>query len=78
MAIEWYSCANCGKAFRSGNGSPSSRGCPNNGGWHDWYDIGEIGSDSYSCGNCGAIVQSDSMPSSRGCPNGGWHDWNRL
>ena len=35
MAIEWYSCANCGKAFRSGNGSPSSGGCPN-GGYHDW------------------------------------------
>lgn len=35
MAIEWYSCANCGKAFRSGNGSPSSGGCPK-GGWHDW------------------------------------------
>ena len=76
MAIKWYSCCNCGKAVRSGDGNPSSYGC-SKADFHNWSELGEVGRKNYSCSNCGLVIQADGNPSSYGCP-GGYHNWSEL
>lgn len=71
-----YQCAKCGVSIKS-NTSPSPSGCPK-GGFHQWFDLGEVGNDNYQCKKCGTLVQSKSHPSPSGCPNGGFHQWNKL
>lgn len=33
---------------------------------------------NYQCTKCGALMQSNSKPSTLGCPSGGSHQWNEL
>jgi predicted nucleic acid-binding Zn-ribbon protein len=33
---------------------------------------------NYQCKKCGTVIQSNSSPSSSGCPSGGLHSWTNL
>lgn len=33
---------------------------------------------NYQCNKCGTIIQSDSTPSSSGCPKSSSHSWHNL
>jgi len=74
MAMNWYSCGNCGNAVCKEN-TPFSSGCIK--GFHNWYNLGRVGRDNYSCSNCGLVVQTDASPFSSGCIKG-FHNWHKL
>ena len=69
-----YQCKNCGTLIQA-NSTPPSVGCPK--GYHDWYDLGTVGTKNYQCKNCGTLIQANSTPPSVGCPKG-YHDWYEL
>lgn len=71
-----YMCHKCNTLLQK-NSSPNSSGCPG-GGYHQWTDLGETGTDNYQCKKCGNLVQSKRSPSSSHCPDGGSHSWTKL
>lgn len=77
MAIEWYSCSECGKAVRTGDGSPYSNGCACASS-HNWHRLGEVGNENYCCANCGLVIQTELSPFPNGCSKASSHNWCRL
>lgn len=80
MELKIYSCAYCNGVVKS-DSWPNKGSCSSNdGGGHDWYHLGEVGSTNYSCDNCGLIISVDSSPSYGVCKKNNWgrHEWSRI
>ncbi len=71
-----YQCKKCATLIQNTK-QPSSSGCPE-GGFHQWTNLGDVGSVNYQCKKCATLVQSNRQPSSSGCPSGGFHQWTKL
>lgn len=71
-----YQCDKCGTAIQSGQ-QPAYVKC-RSGGYHNWQNLGLVGSINYECGKCGVTVKSAEAPAFVRCPTGAYHDWNRL
>ena len=71
-----YQCDRCEVLIQSDR-LPTPIGCPR---WsfHNWRNLGAVGSTNYQCKQCGTLVKSELTPSYSGCPRGGFHQWNKL
>jgi len=67
-------CSYCG-LLKLSKHSPQTQGCKKGSGFHSWRDLGEEGSQLYSCGHCGTNVNTEAVPSKFGCPSEKVHDW---
>ncbi|WP_027727997.1 hypothetical protein [Treponema sp. C6A8] len=76
--IFWYCCGKCGTIVKQSR-KPEVNGCKNHE-WHNWYELGEVGTINYQCRHCNVVVQTTKQPRncSTNCYIGGWHEWIRL
>lgn len=71
-----YQCKKCGVLIQSER-TPSVSGCPK-ATFHQWVDLGEVGTDTYQCKKCGLVVHSKKTPSVSGCTAATFHQWTKL
>ena len=71
-----YQCKKCATLLQSGK-QPNNAGCPS-GSFHQWSNLGDVGSTNYQCKKCAVLVQVNRQPSGAGCPEGSFHQWSRL
>jgi DNA-directed RNA polymerase subunit RPC12/RpoP len=77
-----YLCRKCKTHIESAS-QPSNYNCPSGGlnSFHEWTNLGDVGSTNYQCKKCGVLVHSASTPSTYNCPTGGlnsFHQWTKL
>jgi hypothetical protein len=71
-----FLCKKCDTLIQSER-TPNLSGCIK-GTFHQWYDFGEVGTDTYKCKNCGLVLKSKKTPTLSYCIKGTFHQWHKI